>query len=68
MLGASSVALPAFKLNTPYNSQDIWVCIVAKGRITWEKLIDEAIRELKPQLDLLREHDLRAKARRSASS
>ncbi len=35
--------------------------------ISWEKAVDEAFRVLKPQLDFLREHDLKAKASRPSS-
>ncbi len=35
-------------------------------RVKWDSIIDEAVRELKPQLDLLREHDRKARASRPA--
>ena len=37
-----------------------------KAGVSWEKAIDEAFRVLKPQLDFLREHDLKTKATRSS--
>jgi hypothetical protein len=39
----------------------------SKRKITWEKAVEEAFRVLKPQLDFLREHDLKAKASRPSS-
>ena len=39
-----------------------------KAGVSWEKAIDEALRVLKPQLDFLREHDLKAKATRPSSA
>ncbi len=38
-----------------------------RKNISWEKAIDEAFRVLKPQLDFLREHDLKAKTSRPSS-
>jgi len=35
-------------------------------RVRWSRIIDEAVRDLKPQLDFLREHDRKAKATRPA--
>ena len=40
-----------------------------KADVSWEKAIDEAFRVLKPQLDFLREHDLKkAKTTRPSSA
>ncbi len=39
-----------------------------KASVSWEKAVDEAVRVLKPQLDFLREHDLKAEATRPARS
>ena len=39
-----------------------------EAEATWEKAVDEAIKVLKPQLDFLREHDLKAEASRPSSA
>jgi predicted unusual protein kinase regulating ubiquinone biosynthesis (AarF/ABC1/UbiB family) len=36
--------------------------------VSWEKAVDEAIKALKPELDFLREYDLKAKASASRRS
>ena len=39
-----------------------------RKNVSWEKAVKEAFKVLKPQLDFLREHDLRAKASRPSSA
>ena len=42
--------------------------MTSEKKVDWNKLLEEAVRELKPQLDYLRENDLKAKARQPTSA
>ncbi len=41
---------------------------MAKGKMTWEKALKKAFQERARELDILREHDLKAKASRPTAS